>query len=156
MEEKTCCFWGHRKIYKDEKLEITLDNIIENLIIHHNVRTFLFGSRSEFDSLCHERVSLLKIKYPYIKRIYVRAEYPNIDQSYLSFLLKSFEQTYYPPKISKAGKATYIERNYELINKSCFCVVYYNESLLQTGKRSGTKIALDYARKKGKKIILIS
>ncbi|MEF9840764.1 MAG: biotin operon repressor, partial [Lachnospiraceae bacterium] len=42
---------------------------IESLIVNHNVDTFLFGSRSEFDSLCHSLVTELKEKYPHIKRI---------------------------------------------------------------------------------------
>ena len=64
-----CCFIGHRKINITEEQELKLKTIIEDLIINKKVSTFLFGSKSEFDSLCHSIVSDLKSKYPSIKRI---------------------------------------------------------------------------------------
>ena len=64
-------------------------------------------------------------------------------------------ETYYPDKIIHAGKATYVERNYEMINKSHFCIVYYDAQNVPTTRKSGTQIALDYARKKRKKMIRV-
>lgn len=54
-----------------------------------------------------------------------------------------------------AGKAAYVERNCEMIDKSSFCVVYYNENYTPNRKnsKSGTKIAYDYAVKKHIQII---
>ena len=60
MEHKTCSFIGHRKIDESEELKQRLINVIEDLIVNHNVFTFLFGSRSEFNDLCHEIVTNLK------------------------------------------------------------------------------------------------
>ena len=120
------------------------------------VDTFLFGSKSRFNSLCLELVTELKEKYPHIKRIYVRAEYPDINEHYTNYLLESYEETYYPEHIRSAGKAAYVERNYEMINKSKFCIVYYDEPNAPTTRKSGTKIALDYAVKKGKQVINIT
>ena len=40
-----------------------LKNYIEDLIVNHNVNTFLFGSRSDFDFVCHKIVTELKEKY---------------------------------------------------------------------------------------------
>ena len=153
MQENTCCFFGHRQIIETEDLKIKLCKIIERLIIEENVDTFLFGSKSRFNSLCYELVTEYKEKYPHIKRIYVRAEYLDISQQYKNYLLESYEDTYYPEKIQGAGRAIYIERNYEMIDKSQFCVVYYDEQNAPTTRKSGTKIALDYAIKKGKFII---
>ena len=151
---KTCCFLGHRNINETEELKLKLIKTIENLIIDDKVDTFLFGSKSSFNSLCHKLVCALKEKYPHIKRIYVRAEYPHISKEYKDYLLCSFEDTYYPEKIIKSGKASYVERNYEMIDKSQFCIVYFNEKIAPTTRKSGTKIALDYAIKKGKEIIM--
>ncbi len=64
-----CCFIGHRKIKITKEQEQKLKELIEKLIINNNVSTFLFGSKSEFDALCHYIVSELKQKYPNIKRI---------------------------------------------------------------------------------------
>ena len=73
MKEKTCCFFGHRKINETEELKSKLIEIIEKLIVEKQVDTFLFGSKSRFNSLCLELVTEIKEKYPHIKRVYVRA-----------------------------------------------------------------------------------
>ena len=167
MKENTCCFFGHRTINETEELKSKLYEIIEKLIVDQNIDTFLFGSRSQFDSLCYDLVTKIKEKYPHIKRIYVRAEFPYIDESYRSYLLESYEDTYYPEGMEKAGKAAYVERNCEMIDQSSVCIVYYNtgyapprrrnshHDLIDYQPRSGTKIAYDYAQKKKVKVINI-
>lgn len=163
MEElklHTCCFFGHRKIVETEKLRLKLYNEIENLIINENVHTFLFGSKSQFDDLCHSTVVLLKKKYSHISRIYVRAEFPYIDDSYKKYLLERYDDTYFPAKILNAGRTAYIERNYEMIDNSRYCVCYYDESYTPPRRKnsirdltdylpkSGTGLAISYARQK--------
>ena len=155
MKEKTCCFFGHREINETEELKSKLMEIIEKLIVDEKVDTFLLGSKSQFNSLCLELVTEIKEKYPNIKRIYVRAEYPDINEQYTNYLLESYEETYYPEHIRSSGRAAYVERNYEMINKSYFCIVYYDEPNAPTTRKSGTNIALDYAMKKGKQIIVL-
>ncbi len=151
---KTCCFIGHRTINETEKLKVKLYKTIESLVVNENVDTFLFGSKSRFDSLCLELVTKLKEKHPHIKRIYVRAEFPVISDNYKTYLLESYEDTYYPEKLIDAGKAVYVERNIEMINRSRFCIVYFDESYAPSKRKSGTKIALDYAIKLKKEILL--
>ena len=155
MEENTCCFIGHRTINETEELKSKLIEIVEKLIVDENVDTFLFGSKSRFNSLCLELVTGIKEKHPHIKRIYVRAEYPDINEKYTNYLLEFYEDTYYPEKIIGAGKVAYVERNYEMINKSRFCIFYYDEQNAPTIRKSGTKIAFDYAVKQKKEIIRI-
>ena len=161
----TCCFFGHRKIKETDELKSKLYNEIETLITYKKVHTFLFGSKSQFDDLCYKIVTELKEKYPHIKRIYVRAEFPYIDDSYKKYLLESYEDTYYPSKMIDAGKAAYVERNYEMINNSRYCICYYDENYMPPRRKnsrrdltdyqpkSGTGIAFDYARKKELNII---
>ncbi len=153
MNEKTCCFIGHRKIDTTEDLEKRLYVIIEDLILNKDVNVFLFGSKSDFDDLCHKIISKLKEKYPYIKRIYVRAEYMYKNDFYENSLRQFYEDSYYPENIIKAGRCAYVERNYEIINKSEFCVFYFDENYAPNKRRSGTKIAYDYAVKKKKTVI---
>lgn len=166
MKENTCCFFGHRKIEDSEELRAKLCGIIENLIVKENIDTFLFGSKSDFDALCLKTVTKVKEKHPHIKRIYVRAEYPYIDDSYKAYLLENYDDTYYPEHMTEAGKAAYVERNCEMIDKSRVCVVYYspdyapprrkssrNSLVAVKQPKSGTKIAYDYAVKKGNTII---
>lgn len=155
MREKTCCFFGHRKINETEELKSKLKEIIEKLIVDEKVNTFLFGSKSRFNSLCLELVTKIKEKYPHIKRIYVRAEYPDINEQYTNYLLESYEGTYYPEHIRSSGRAAYVERNYEMIDKSHYCIVYYDKPNAPTIRKSGTKIALDYAVKHKKEVIIL-
>ena len=155
MCKNTCCFFGHRTINETKELKSKLKEIIEKLIVEKQADTFLFGSKSRFNSLCLELVTEIIEKYPNIKRIYVRAEYPDINEHYKNYLLESYEDTYYPEHIIGSGRAAYVERNYEMIDKSKFCIVYYDEPNAPTTRKSGTKIALDYAVKQGKQIINI-
>ena len=155
MCKNTCCFFGHRTTNESEELRSNLVEIIENLIVEKQVDTFLFGSKSHFNSLCLNLVTETKEKYPHIKRVYVRAEYPYISEQYKNYLLENYEDTYYPEKLLNSGKASYVERNYEMIDNSQFCIVYCNEQFAPTTRKSGTKIALDYAIKQNKKIIRV-
>ncbi len=160
MKEKVCCFFGHRKIDDTTDLRRKLYQIIENLITEEGVDTFLFGSKSQFDELCLEMITLLKEKYPCITRIYVRAEYPEINDNYRRYLLESYDDTYFPEKIKSAGKAVFVERNYHMIDKSSICVVYFSADYKPLSRnigdnqvKSGTAMAYKYAKKKGKIII---
>lgn len=76
-----------------------------------------------------------------------------------------YEATYYPEQIENSGKASYVERNQEMINKSKYCVIYYDENYMSPRRRnsrrdlfdcqpkSGTKVAYDYAVRKKREII---
>lgn len=150
------------KITQDILLKLKI--ILESLISEKSVNVFYFGSKSEFDDLCYKVVTDLKEKYPHIKRVYVRAAYKDISDSYKNYLLESFEDTYYPESIENSGRAAYVERNYEMINRADYCVVYYDENyvppkrynkrdLLYRQPKSGTKLAYDYALKRKKEIL---
>ena len=154
--KNTACFFGHREIKNENELKGKIKQQIEALIVNEEIYIFLFGSKSAFDDLCYLVTTELKQKYPHIQRVYVRAEYPYISEHYKNYLLESYEDTYYPHHIINSGKAVYVERNLEMINKSGFCIFYYDEQIAPTNRKSGTKIALDYAVKKDKKIIKIS
>ena len=76
-----------------------------------------------------------------------------------------YEGTYFPEHMENAGRASYVERNQEMIYHSKFCVVYYDENYLPPRRKnsrrdlfdyqpkSGTAVAYDYAVKKKKEII---
>ena len=164
-KEKSCCFFGHRKIAETEELKNNLYEIIENLIVNEKIDTFFFGSKSQFDDLCHKVVTEMKEKYPHIKRVYVRSAFQHIPDWYEDSLLQHYEDTYFPEHMENAGRASYVERNQEMINHSKFCVVYYDENYLPPRRKnsrrdlfdyqpkSGTAVAYDYAVKKKKEII---
>ncbi len=156
------CFIGHRRIERSEKLILSLKETVK-MLISKGVKTFLFGSMSEFNDLSWEIVTELKERYPFIKRVYVRSAYQHVDKSYAKYLLEFYEETYFLPKLKNAGKYSYVERNYEMIENSTYCVFYYNENYIpalkqstkqkSNSRNSGTKIAYQYAMKKKKEII---
>ena len=152
MEQNTCCFIGHREIRETKELKERLYKLIESLIVDNGVDTFLFGSKSRFNSVCYETVTGLKEKHPHIKRVYVRAEYPVIDEDYKRYLLKRYEKTYYPEKAVGAGRAVYIKRNFDMIDKSLFCVIYFDSKTEYNTRKSGAGAALNYAKKRERKI----
>lgn len=156
MNDDTCCFFGHRKINETEEFKQRLSQEIEKMIVENGVNTFFFGSKSRFNEMCLEIVTNLKKKYPSIRRVYVRAEFPDIDDDYKQYLLKSYEETYYPDKVLGAGKAVYVERNAEMIKMSRFVIVHYNEETAPKMRKSGTKAALDYAKRLKREIISVS
>lgn len=183
MEEKVCSFFGHRKIADSVALRQRIQSEIVNLIENYGVNVFLFGSRSDFDSLCHAIVTELKEKYPHIqRRAYTcRSETCTLEKEraywegiYSYFekrpvtLLGVEEEVEHKNKYT-AGKAQYVERNQAMINDSDFCVFYYNpyyqpprrkyskRSVGDYQPKSGTKLAFDYAnqRKRGGKDLRI-
>ena len=163
--DKACCFFGHRKINETPELIERITKEIEFLITENEVSVFYFGSKSQFDDLCHKVTTELKEKYPHIKRIYVRSAFQHIPDWYEKSLLENNEGTYFPEHMENAGRASYVERNQELINQSKYCIVYYDENYLPPRRKnsrrdlfdyqpkSGTAVAYDYAIRKGSEII---
>ena len=178
---KVCCFIGHRKIDLTKELEEKTKNVIENLIINKEVTTFLLGSKSEFDSLCHKILSDLKDKYPYIKRVAytcksegctLESERQKWQEIYFNLykekvdLLCVDEEFDHKAKYT-SGKASYVERNQAMIDNSDYCIFYYNENYKpkpqKQSKRdinyyqpkSGTAFAYKYAKQKKNEIINI-
>lgn len=152
----TVAFIGHRNTPETDELKAELKSVIEELI-KIGAKTFLFGSNSTFNAISHAVVTELKSAYPDIQRIYVRAQYEHVDDVYLSQLMDKFEDTYFPPTVRNAGYRSYVKRNQEMIDRCDYLIAYYNEGYEPSGKRgsgrSGTKIAVDYARSKKKKIV---
>ncbi|MGN0960572.1 MAG: hypothetical protein ACI4PF_00055 [Christensenellales bacterium] len=177
-----CCFIGHRNIQITEELKYKVKIIIEDLILNHNVLIFLFGSRSNFDSLCHLVVTELKEKYSNIRRIaytcksetcvleserlYWEEIYSNLQKREVH--LYGVEEEYEYKTKYTAGRASYIERNQAMINDSDYCVFYYDKNyepeMRKYSKRSigyyqpksGTALAYAYAKQKRKTLINIS
>lgn len=145
--KNACGVFGHREVEDNSELFNEICELIRELVQKRDINTFLFGSRSNFDRLCYNAVTHVKEQYKNIKRVYVRAEYPFISREYEEYLLKDYEYTYFPDKIICAGRAVYVERNMEIIDNSSCCIFYYNANTRT--KKSGTKIAFEYATKKG-------
>lgn len=150
----TVAFIGHRNVDNSQSLKLRVTEIIEKLIVEKNADNFLFGSKSEFDNLCYEVVTEQKKKYPQICRVFVRAEYEYINESYSEYLSSLYEDTFFPTQVHGAGALSYIKRNKVMIDMTDFLVVYFNEDYVPKSKtKSGTKIAVNYAQGKNVPII---
>lgn len=173
---KTCCFIGHRNATLDSIESSKLYNIIENLILNE-VTTFIFGSKSNFDTLCYKIVTKLKIRYNKIERIIYTCKNEtalienNCEQK--NSILKKLDGAFYFEKIYQQDanyvyrKNSYIERNKKMIKDSDFCIFYLdkkyspikeqiaNKINMSYHANSGTAIAYSYAKKLNKSIINI-
>lgn len=182
MGNKSCCFIGHRQIAEVVNVRQKVFAVVENLV-KSGVLTFLFGSRSEFDSVCYGVVTELKENYPDIIRIAYDTKSESsvlennrieLEKVYSKFLnhdicLRGYEQIVKSKVVWKSGKASYIERNQLMIDDSDYCVFYYNVDYVPkqrliskksvngtwTSKKSGTALAYEYAKHKDKIIINI-
>jgi hypothetical protein len=77
--------------------------------------------------------------------------------------LKDYDAEVQSDRVYSAGKASYVERNQEMIDDSDFCVFYYNENYLPPKRKrtnrdlstyqpkSGTRLAYEYALQKSEK-----
>lgn len=155
MENKTCCFTGHRFIAKSEypiiyyKLKRVIERLIDKGVIY-----FYAGGALGFDTIAAEIILYLKTQYPQIKLIMV---YPCRDQTVL-WMQKDIEK--YIKIKSRCDEYVYIsekytnecmrERNRYLVDKSSYCI-YYLEN-----KNSGTSYTVNYALKKGLTVINIA
>lgn len=165
MEKRTCCFIGHRKVPDHEVIRAKVEEVVRALIVEEDVEVFHFGSRSEFDDICHAAVTKLQEEYPDLVRINYRCkseyavkkgEKEELEKRCREIVgkkidLKEFEGEKISERVLSAGKASYVERNQEMIDDSDFCVFYYCGEVDSKGK-SGTKLAYDYAVRKGKRI----
>lgn len=181
MEHKKCCFIGHRNAKLDDNQIKRLFLIIKKLISKYGFREFLFGSRSDFDKICHQVVTELKnSEYSFLQRVVYtcRSEFciyenkrEEIEKLFSTNSNKVTFQGYEKEVEFKskyvAGRNSYIDRNKQMIDDSDFCVLFYDEDYLPNLKKkskrdflhyqpnSGTKIAYKYIVKKQKPFINI-
>lgn len=181
MKGKICCFIGHRKIEITNELELSIRHILKMLIENEGVRTFAFGSRSEFNFLCHSIVTDLQKEFNGLERVCMpcRSEVCTLENERKKFeemcsnILKEkvhlmgYEREIEHKTKFTSGRAAYVERNQALIDMSDFCVFYFDENYLPPERKafkrsalpyqpkSGTAIAYKYAKQKKKYIINI-
>ena len=179
-EQKACCFIGHRNVPKTNELTEKLNSVICGLI-KTGVTRFIFGTRSDFNDLCYELVSDLKMRFPHIVRVVyqTKTNYYLTEEQYADLYPKEYrekkgksyygwcEEVYYEEKWLRGGLASYVERNEKMIDDSDHCVFYYDKDYvpsknkysgltlvgIYSGGKSGTKIAYEYALKRKKNII---
>ena len=166
---KTCSFFGHRDTPQTEELKQKVRETVERLIVEEGVDTFLFGSRSKFDELCHIVVTELKEKYPHIQRIAYLCKHETACLVGAAMVLKQqikeltgrdvyvseYEDIKRSDRVNSAGRASYVERNYWMVDNSDCAVFNLDVSCQVKNRKSGTIIAYLYAHTIGITICLI-
>ena len=166
---KTCSFFGYRDTPQTEELKEKIRGIVERLIVEEEVNTFLFGSRSKFDELCHMVVTEVKEKYPKIRRVAYLCKHETgclvgagveltrkiKDLTGRDAYVPEYEEIKKSDRVNSAGRASYVERNQEIIDESDIVVFHLlPETKGDSVERlvSGTVFAFEYACRKRKKI----
>ena len=166
---KVCSFFGHRDTEQTEELKEKIRVTVERLIVEEGVDTFLFGSRSKFNELCHIVVTELREKYPHIQRIAYLCKHETACLVGAGMSLKhqikkltgrdvyiaEYEDVKKSDRVNSAGRASYVERNYWMIDESKFIVFHLDLTFCQYIQNSGAIIAYQYARKGAKLIELL-
>ncbi len=71
---KICTFFGHRDC--PNSIKTKLQDVLEDLIIHHHVNTFYVGNQGQFDTLVYCTLQGLKKTYSHIRVAVVLAYMP--------------------------------------------------------------------------------
>lgn len=149
-------FIGHRKIEVTRSLIGHMDFFLEELICGEDVRHFIFGSRSMFNDLCYQHVTKWRGCVKSIVREYVRAEHEYLTDKYEKYLNERFEMTDYPYELTTTKANRFLVRNKVMIDRSDYVFAYYDKNYVpENGGKSGTQIAIEYARKQKKPVFNI-
>lgn len=155
LRARTCCFTGHRNLSNEDKLKLAvrLRKFIEKQI-GAGVVFYGAGGALGFDTLAAQTVLDMKQEYPHLRLILVL---PCKDQTRG---WRSEDIAVYEDIKRRSEKVVYVSREYtpdcmyrrnrHLVDYSGTCICYLTRS---TG---GTAYTVDYARKKGLRIINIA
>ncbi len=164
---KSCSFFGHRDTTQTEELKEKIRETVERLIVEEGVDTFLFGSRSKFDELCHIVVTELQEIHPHIRRIAYLCKHETAclvgtgmelkqkikDLTGRDVYVGEYEEIKKSDRVNSAGRACYVERNQIMITDSDYCIFFCHCNQNSRGCRndlniSGVVLAFQYASKK--------
>ena len=152
LRAKTCCFTGHRNLSSGEKLKVAvrLHRVIEEKI-KAGVVFYGAGGALGFDTLAAQTVLEMKKEYPQLRLILV-LPCENQTRGWCGEDIAVYEDIK-----CRSDKVVYVSREYtpdcmhrrnrHLVDHSGTCICYLMKN---TG---GTAYTVDYARKKGLRII---
>ena len=155
LRAKTCCFTGHRSLSHEEKLKVAarLREIIAEQI-KTGVVFYGAGGALGFDELAAQTVLDMKKEYPHLRLILVL---PCEDQTRE---WRSEDIAVYEDIMRRSDKVVYVSREYtpdcmhkrnrHLVDHSGTCICYL------TRASGGTAYTVDYARRKGLRIINVA
>ena len=158
MENKSCCFTGHRNILEKDYNNIynLTKNYIEKLILEQNVSYFKVGGARGFDTICSLCILELKKKYSYIKLILIlpcknqHLKWNEKDKELYNIVLENSDKIMYVSE--EYTKDCMLKRNDKLLENSDYCICYLREKTI----RGGTLYTFNRAKDKNIKIYNIN
>ena len=143
MNKITFCGHSNLSVRTSEILETKLRTEIEKLI-KQGAREFLLGGYGDFDYLCSKIIREMKGVYPHIMSVLV---IPYIDRDYNKDLYDCSE---YPPIETVPKRFAILKRNEFMVNEADVVIAFVKYDW------GGAVKTLEYARRKKKKIVLLS
>lgn len=155
MKEKTVCFTGHRDvpvlklISIKSRLKSTLKKLIDDGYCY-----FGAGGALGFDTIAAQTVLELREKNPQVKLILVLPcvsqadRWSEKDKKIYFDIMKEADKVVYTSQDYTRG--CMFKRNRHLVDNSSVCVCYRTED------KGGTAYTVDYANKKGLRVINIA
>lgn len=146
-ELKACCGFGHREIF---------GNITEKVVTavkkaaKQGCKLFYTGAMGEFDKIFSSAVRILKKTYPEIKLVCVKPYLTNEINESGDYLNSLYDDIIIPTELADIHYKTVITKRNQWIIDKCDVVIGY--TIRDYG---GAYKAIDYAKKKGKEIIII-
>lgn len=152
MNEKTCCFTGHRNIRKDMLPQLELQ--VKAAVLQQmqaGAATFISGGALGFDTLAALAVLKMKQNYPNIRLALAlpckgQAKHWNAQQkSQYKYIFYNADEIILVS--DEYSAECMLKRNRYMVDRSQSCICYL------TGKRGGTAHTVNYAKKQGLTVI---
>lgn len=144
-KSRTCCLIGQRNIPSTEYEELNerLENEIVDLVFK-KVSIFCIGASCDFDKIAALTILRVQVCFPHIKLVLVLPSENQLEGWYKDDINLFEEIKSKADKIifEKHTKDGMIAINHRLVNSSCFCICYLNESMGETAD------AIEYAKQK--------
>lgn len=144
---KACCGFGHREIFGNitEKVVTAVKKAVEQ-----GCELFYTGAMGEFDEIYSSAVRFLKKTYPEIKLVCVKPYLTKGINESGDYLYSLYDDIIIPTELADIHYKTVITKRNQWIIDKCDVVIGY--TIRDYG---GAYKAIDYAKKKGKEIIII-
>ena len=146
----TCSLLGHNLVGYLKEYQVKLMQILENLILYHNVNCFLVGMHGSFDKMAQSICWNLKQKYPNINYFVVltsptmliknKQNYCKAD-NFNETIIFDIENVYFKARIKHSVK--------RMVENCQYLVCYYDKYRYH----SVIKYAYNYALKLNKQVI---
>ncbi len=140
----TVSFFGHRDFSEHLRLELTLQNILKDILTQHEYVVFLVGRNGEFDQFVSSTIR--KVKRDFCRSNselvcvlpYETSEFKNNEESFLKYYDRV---EIYVPEQNTHFNAIIQKRNCEMVSRSNLLISYVNK------KAGGAYNAVRFAQK---------